>query len=198
MSGHSKWSQIKHRKGIADQKKGQVFSKLANKITIAAQHGADPASNYRLQSAIDEARVANVPKENIERATKRATEKDAANVEEIVIQAMGPGGIAVTIEAITDNKNRTINEIRHLLAEHEFKMVPENSLNWMFQPNWTPNETARAHPERSRTRNTSAASYGARSVPLLRTGLNLNRKLLWKKSRWGRNRLKLSQRQKQR
>lgn len=138
MSGHSKWSQIKHRKGIADQKKGQVFSKLANKITIAVKHGVDPANNYRLQSAIDEARAANVPKENIDRAIKRATEKDSANIEEIILQAMGPAGIAVVIEAITDNKNRTINEIRHILAEHEFKMVPEGSLSWAFEPNWVP------------------------------------------------------------
>lgn len=147
MSGHSRWSQIKHRKGIADQKKGQVFSKLANKITIAARGGTDPASNYRLQSAIDEARAANVPKENVERAIKRAADKDAANVEEVLIQAMGPGGIAVVVEAVTDNKNRTISEIRHLLTEYEFKMVPENSLNWMFQQNWAPVAPIEVTPE---------------------------------------------------
>lgn len=147
MSGHSKWSQIKHRKGIADQKKGQVFSKLANKITIAARGGTDPASNYRLQSAVDEARAANVPKENIERAIKRAEEKDAATVEEVVIQAMGPGGVAVVVEAITDNKNRTISKIRHLFTEHEFKMVPENSLNWMFTQSWKPHAPIEAAPE---------------------------------------------------
>lgn len=147
MSGHNKWQQIRHKKGVADQKKGQVFSKLANKITITARGGTDPASNYRLQSAIDEARAANVPKENIERAIKQAAEKDATNVEEVVIQAMGPGGIAVVVEAITDNKNRTINEIRHLLGEHAFKMVPEGSLNWAFSQNWTPVAPIEANQE---------------------------------------------------
>lgn len=138
MSGHSKWSQIKHRKGISDQKKGQVFSKLANKITIAARGGIDPSANYRLQSAIEEARVANMPKENIERAIKRAAEKEAASLNEITVQAMGPGSVAVVIEAITDNKNRTIAEIKNILAKNGFKMVPESSLNWMFDTSWVP------------------------------------------------------------
>jgi len=134
MSGHSKWSQIKHRKGVSDQKKGQVFSKLANKITIAARGRTDPSANYKLQSAIDEARAANMPKENIERAVKRAAEKEAASLNEITVQAMGPGSVAVVIEAITDNKNRTIAEIKNILAKNEFKMVPEGSLNWIFIP----------------------------------------------------------------
>lgn len=138
MSGHSKWSQIKHRKGISDQKKGQIFSKLANKITIAARSGTDPSANYKLQSAIDEARVANMPKENIERAVKRAAEKDAASLDEVTVQAMGSGSVAVAIEAITDNKNRTIAEIKNILAKTGFKMVPEGSLNWMFDAGWTP------------------------------------------------------------
>src|SRR3990167_1904563 len=103
MSGHSKWSQIKHKKGISDQKRGQLFSKLAKKISIVAREGADPASNYKLQSVIDEARTANMPKENIDRAIKRASEKEAAALNEFVIQAMGQGGIAMVIEGITDN-----------------------------------------------------------------------------------------------
>jgi len=138
MSGHSKWSQIKHKKGISDQKRGQLFSKLAKKISIVAREGADPASNYKLQSVIDEARTANMPKENIDRAIKRASEKEAAALNEFVIQAMGQGGIAMVIEGITDNKNRTINEVKHILSGNEFKMVPENSLNWMFDQNWNP------------------------------------------------------------
>ena len=133
MSGHNKWQQIKHRKGISDQKKGQVFSKLANKITIAARSGADPSTNYKLQSVIDEARAVNMPKENIERAVKRAAEKDAVSLNEVIIQAMGPGSVAVVIEAITDNKNRTIAEIKNILVKNEFKIVPEMSLNWMFR-----------------------------------------------------------------
>ena len=136
MSGHSKWSQIKHRKEITDQKKGQIFSKLAKKISIAALEGADPSANYKLQSVIEEARTMNMPKENIERAIKRASDKDTAAFNKIIVQAMGPAGIAIVVEGATDNKNRAINEIKHTLAENGFKMVPENSLNWMFGPNW--------------------------------------------------------------
>ena len=138
MSGHSKWSQIKHKKGVSDQKKGQIFSKLAKKISIATREGTDPAGNYKLQSAIEEARSFNMPRENIERAVKRASDKDAAALDEVIIQAMGPGGVAIIVEGITDNKNRTINDVRHILAENNFKMVPENSLNWMFGPGWVP------------------------------------------------------------
>lgn len=147
MSGHSKWSQIKHKKGITDQKKGQVFSKLAKKISIAARIGADPATNYKLQATVDEARSLNMPKENIERAIKRSSDKDATALDTLIIQAMGPSGIAVVIEAITDNKNRTINEIKHILTEHEVKMVPENSLNWMFSQDWEPNTPIEVMPE---------------------------------------------------
>jgi YebC/PmpR family DNA-binding regulatory protein len=138
MSGHSKWSQIKHQKGIADQKKGQVFSKLAKKISIAARDGADPAANYKLQSAIDEARALNMPKDNIDRAIKRAGEKESQALDRIIVQAMGHGSVAIIIEAITDNRNRTINEIKNILFKNEAKMVPENSLNWMFDKNWEP------------------------------------------------------------
>lgn len=147
MSGHSKWSQIKHKKGASDQKRGQLFSKLAKKISIAARDGTDPSANYRLQAVIDEARSFNMPKENIERAVKWAGEKDAVALDSLIIEAMGPSGIAIIVEAITDNKNRTINELKHLLAEHEVKMVPENSLNWMFNKNWEPNAPLEATPE---------------------------------------------------
>lgn len=138
MSGHSRWSQIKHKKGVTDQKKGQVFSKLANKITIAARSGTDPSSNHKLQSAVDEARAANMPKDNIERAIKRAGEKDAAAIKEVLIQAIGPGGVAIAIEGVTDNSNRTISEIKNILSGNEAKMVPEGSLGWMFDvTSWT-------------------------------------------------------------
>lgn len=147
MSGHSRWSQIKHKKGISDQKKGQLFSKLAKKISIAARAGADPAANYKLQSAIEEARSFNMPKENIERAINRARDKEAANLNEIIIQAMGPGGVTIVIEAVTDNKNRTINEVKRILGDHESKIVPESSLNWMFQLNWTPITSIETTPE---------------------------------------------------
>ena len=147
MSGHSKWSQIRHKKGVSDQKKGQIFSKLSKKLSIVAGESANPSANYKLQSVIDEARSFNMPKENIERAIKRVDDKDAAALNELVIQAMGPSGIAIVVEAISDNKNRTINEIRHVLAEHEAKMVPENSLNWMFDQNWTPHAPIEVTPE---------------------------------------------------
>ncbi|HEY4506630.1 MAG TPA: YebC/PmpR family DNA-binding transcriptional regulator [Candidatus Paceibacterota bacterium] len=138
MSGHSKWSQIKHKKEVSDQKKGQVFSKLAKKILIAAREGSDPSSNYKLQSVIEEARSVNMPKDNIERAIIRASDKNATELYEIVIQAMGPGGIALVVEGITDNKNRTINEIKHILSDTGFRVVPEGSLNWMFSSEKNP------------------------------------------------------------
>jgi len=138
MSGHSKWSQIKHKKGISDQKKGQLFSKLAKKISIVARDGADPSVNFKLQAVIDEARGFNMPKDNIDRAIKKASEKGAAALDRIIIQAMGPLGIAVVIEAITDSHNRTISEIKNILAKNEIRMVPEHSLNWMFDKDWNP------------------------------------------------------------
>lgn len=147
MSGHSKWSQIKHKKGASDQKRGQLFSKLSKKISIAAREGADPSANYKLQSVIAEARSFNMPKENIERAIKRASEKEAVALDALIIHAMGPSGIAIIVEAITDNKNRTINEVRHILTDHEAKMVPENSLNWMFDQSWNPHALVESPPD---------------------------------------------------
>ncbi len=138
MSGHSKWSQIKHKKGISDQKKGQVFSKLSKKISIAAKDGADPSTNFKLQAVINEARVENMPKENIERAIKRASDKDTASLKEVIIQAMGPAGIALVIEGITDNSNRTVGDVRTILNRNDFKIVHEGSLNWMFDKEKNP------------------------------------------------------------
>ena len=147
MSGHSKWSQIKHKKGVSDQKKGQVFSKLAKKISVIAKKNSDPTSNFQLQSAINEARAANMPKENIERAIKSAGDKDAAALNEVVIQAMGPVGIAIVVEAITDNSNRTVSEVRKILNKNDVKVVPENSLNWMFDAEKNPVAPVEASPE---------------------------------------------------
>ncbi|PJE50388.1 MAG: YebC/PmpR family DNA-binding transcriptional regulator [Candidatus Yanofskybacteria bacterium CG10_big_fil_rev_8_21_14_0_10_36_16] len=132
MSGHSKWSQIKHKKGATDQKRGQLFSKLAKKISIAAKDNPDPSTNYKLQAAIDEAKSANVPKDNIERAIKSSSEKDSAELKEVVIQAVGPESIAIIIEAITDNSNRTINEVKNILSKNNAKMAEVGSLDWMF------------------------------------------------------------------
>lgn len=132
MSGHSKWTQIKHRKEASDHKKGQIFSKLSRKISIAAKEGPDPSMNYKLQATVDEAHAANMPKENIERAIKKASEKDSATLDSITVQALGPASVAIIIEAITDNKNRTIGEIKNILAKNDAKMAAEGSLNWMF------------------------------------------------------------------
>src|SRR3989344_3166194 len=121
MSGHSKWSQIKHKKGEADQKRGVAFSKLLNAISVAAKSEPNPDFNPRLRTAIEKAKEANVPKDNIERAINKAKEGDA--LEEILIEAYGPEGVAVIIEAITDNSNRTISEIKNILAKHEAKIA---------------------------------------------------------------------------
>lgn len=132
MSGHSRWSQIRHKKGITDRKRGQLFSKLSKLISIAARKGTDPAANVELKHAIEQAHRVNMPNDNIERAIKRTVDKTAAQLEELSIEAIGPGGIALRIKAITDNKNRTLAEIKIVLNEHGSKMVPPGSISWMF------------------------------------------------------------------
>jgi len=129
MSGHSRWSQIKRQKGVADQKKGQLFSKLSKVISIAARRGADPEMNMELKNTIEKAREANMPKENIERAIKRVSEKGAAQLEELAIEAIGPESLALIITAITDNKNRTMGEIKKILSEFGYK---QGSVMWGF------------------------------------------------------------------
>lgn len=133
MSGHSKWSQIKHQKGAADLKRGQVFSKLLKAIAIAAKNESNPQFNPRLRSAIEKAKENNVPQENIERAISRASEEK--NLEDLVIEAYGPEGVQLLIEAVTDNRNRTISEIKHLLTEQNGKMANPGSVLWAFQKN---------------------------------------------------------------
>ena len=132
MSGHSKWSSIKHKKGITDQKRGQLFSKLSKNITLAARGGTDPKMNSALANAIEQARAANMPKDNIERAIKKLSDKSAAQLQEIVVEAIGPGDVALRIKAVTDNSNRTISEIKKILVAHETKMVQPGSVAWMF------------------------------------------------------------------
>jgi len=133
MAGHSKWSQIKNKKGITDQKRGALFSKLLKAIAIAARTNPDPQFNPRLRSMIEKAKAANVPNENIERAIKKSSEEK--NLEEVVIEAYGPGKSALIIEGITDNKNRTIHEIRHILEEKGAKMGEPGSVLWSFEQN---------------------------------------------------------------
>lgn len=136
MSGHSKWSTIKHQKGAQDKKRGQLFSKLARAVTIAAKEGksGDPAANPRLRLAIEQARRFNVPKENIERAIGHGAGKEAgeAELEEMVLEAYGPGGVALLIEVVTDNRNRSLAEIRHILSQYGGRLGVAGTVRWMF------------------------------------------------------------------
>lgn len=133
MSGHSKWSQIKHKKGAADAKKGIVFGKLARAITIAARGNPDPLQNLRLKAEIERARAANMPSDSIERAIRRVSEKESSSLEEILLQCIGPGGAAILIEAVTDNANRTILELKTLTTRLGGRMVGQGTLSWMFR-----------------------------------------------------------------
>lgn len=132
MSGHSKWSQIKHKKGITDKKRGQLFSKLSKLISLAARKGTDSSSNLELKNAVEQARSFNMPNDNIERAIKKVSDKSASQLEELFIDAIGPGGTALKIKAITDSRNRTIAEIKKILNDHSSKLVPPGSISWMF------------------------------------------------------------------
>lgn len=134
MSGHNKWSTIKHKKGAADAKRGKMFSKLIKEISIAARMGGgDPEGNPRLRTAVNTARNANMPKDNIERAIKRGTgEIEGVTYEEIVYEGYGPGGVAVLVEALTDNKNRTVAEIRHIFDKYSGNLGESGCVAWMF------------------------------------------------------------------
>jgi len=133
MSGHSKWSQIKHQKGAADAKRGAVFSKLAKAISVAARHGADPEMNFQLRIAVDQARAANMPKDNIERAIERSTGAGAAALEEFTFEAYGPAGTAFILEVATDNHNRTLGEIRAVLNKFGGKLAESGSVAYLFR-----------------------------------------------------------------
>ncbi len=135
MSGHSKWATIKRKKAVLDAKRGKLFTKLIKEITIAArQGGGDPEANPRLRLAVDNAKAANMPAENIERAIKKATgELEGATYHEVVYEGYGPGGIAILVEAATDNKNRTVAEIRHIFSKNGGSLGESNSVAWMFE-----------------------------------------------------------------
>ncbi len=135
MSGHSKWSKIKRKKGSADAARGRLFSKLIKAITIAAKHGGgDPESNSRLRAAIDEAKSNNMPWDNIERAIKRGTGKlEGQTLEEVTYEAYGPAGVAILIEVVTDNRNRATSEIKHVLARQNGSLGTAGSVAWQFQ-----------------------------------------------------------------
>jgi YebC/PmpR family DNA-binding regulatory protein len=134
MSGHSKWHTIKHKKGAADAKRGKLFTRLIKELSVAARNGGgDPGMNPRLRTIIADAKAANMPRENIERAIRRGTgEEPGVSYEEITYEGYGPGGVALMIESVTDNKNRTVGEIRHLLGKYNGNLAAENSVAWMF------------------------------------------------------------------
>jgi len=135
MSGHSKWAQIKHKKAATDAKKSANFSKLTALITVAAREkGGDVNTNPKLRMAVEKAHSFNMPAENIERAIKKGTgELEGIIIEELFIEAYGPNGKPILITAVTDSKNRTISEIKHLLSKHEGKMAGSGSVKWMFE-----------------------------------------------------------------
>jgi YebC/PmpR family DNA-binding regulatory protein len=132
MSGHSKWSTIKREKGAKDAKRGAVFTKIGNLIAIAARHGVDPTMNSALAMAIEKAKAANMPAANIQRAIDRVADKNAAVLEELTYEAMGPGGVGFIIEATTDNRNRTFPEIRSLLTKNGARIADAGSVMFQF------------------------------------------------------------------
>ncbi len=134
MSGHSKWSSIKHKKGAADAKRGKIFSRLNKEITVAARMGGgDSSANPRLRTAIQSAKSENMPKDNIERAIKKGTgELEGVNYEEVVYEGYGPGGAAVLIESLTDNKNRAVADIRHIFNKGGGNLGENGCVSWMF------------------------------------------------------------------
>jgi len=135
MSGHSKWHTIKHKKGAADAKRGRVFTRIIKELTVAARAGGgDADTNPRLRTIVAEAKAVNMPAENIKRAIRRGTgEEPGVQYEEITYEGYGPGGVALIIEAMTDNKNRTVGEIRHLLTKYGGDLGQSNSVSWMFE-----------------------------------------------------------------
>jgi YebC/PmpR family DNA-binding regulatory protein len=134
MSGHSKWSSIKHKKGAADAKRGKIFSKVIKEISVAARFGGgDPAGNPRLRQAILAAKAENMPKENIERAIKKGTgELEGTNYEEAPYEGYGPGGAAVLVETLTDNKNRTTADVRHVFSKYGGNLGEAGCVSWLF------------------------------------------------------------------
>ena len=134
MAGHSKWANIRHRKGAQDSKRAKIFTKIIKEITVAARlHGGDQESNPRLRKAVTNARSNNIPQDNIARAIKKGTgELEGVSYEEMLYEGYGPSGIAILIEVITDNKNRTVSELRHILNKNNGNLAEPGSVAWMF------------------------------------------------------------------
>jgi YebC/PmpR family DNA-binding regulatory protein len=136
VSGHSKWSSIKHKKGAADAKRGKLFSKLSRAIIVAAKEGGgDPANNLALQNAIEKARSYSMPKDNIERAIAKGSgaDADAQTFETVIYEGYGPDGVAVIVEALTDNRNRTAADVRHLFAKSDGNLAAAGAVAWLFE-----------------------------------------------------------------
>ena len=135
MSGHSKWASIKHKKGAADARRGKLFTRIIKELTVAARDGGgDPDTNPRLRTVINDAKAANMPADNIKRAIRRGTgEEPGVSYEEVTYEAYGPGGAALLIQCMTDNTNRAVGEIRHLLSKHNGNLGTTNSVAWMFE-----------------------------------------------------------------
>ena len=136
MSGHSKWSSIKHKKGAADAKRGKLFSKLSRAIIVAAKEGGpDPAGNLALQNAIEKARSYSMPKENIERAIARGagSDSESAAFETVIYEGYGPSGVAVIVEALTDNRNRTASDVRHVFSKNDGNLGGSGAVSWLFE-----------------------------------------------------------------
>ncbi len=133
MSGHSKWSTIKHKKAAADAKRGQAFTRLAREIEIAARHGGDPEMNFRLRLIMDKARAANMPKENVERAIKRGTgELKGEELTEVLYEGYGPHGIAILVSVVTDNRNRSVSDVRRVFSKLGGTMAEPGAVSWQF------------------------------------------------------------------
>lgn len=154
MSGHSHWSSIKHKKGISDAHKGKIFSKMAKMIAVAARKGGDPDMNPTLRLAIETAKSVNMPKENIERAIKKGTGEDKAGLlEEVTYEAYGPNGTPLIIETITDNRNRTLAEIKHILNDFSGKLAGAGSVKYLFDKKgeeWIPKYSTEITEEKLR------------------------------------------------
>ena len=135
MSGHSKWHTIKHKKGAADAKRGKVFTRIIKELTVAARNGGgDPEMNPRLRTVVADARAANMPADNIKRAIRRGTGEEAGVMyDEVMYEGYGPGGVAILVETLTDNKNRTVGEVRHTLGKFGGNLGEANSVSWMFE-----------------------------------------------------------------
>ena len=135
MSGHSKWHTIKHKKGAADAKRGKLFTRLIKELTVAARTGGgDPDMNPRLRTVIADAKAANMPSENVKRAIRRGTgEEEGVNYEEVTYEGYGPGGAAVLVDTLTDNKNRTVGEMRHVFTKWGGNLAEAGAVGWMFE-----------------------------------------------------------------